>query len=548
MKNLLRNFLIAFVVAVAGATAFAGQANALSADVNFSGIVGTPCSDCNTLPEPINAWGDVHMRTPDGLVYDFQAAGEFLFVKSDDGNVVVQTRQELWERNRRVAVNTAVAMSVARDTVAIYLKPSPSLYINNEKIRLPFGTLILPNGGSIKQVGNASNPYYVVHWPNCFATSVKVYPQSHIDVGIARPDDNTQTIEGLAGNLDGNPDNDIRVRNGKVLNLPSSHSDLNRFGDSWRIGADDSLFHYESGTSTTNFNPATPAPVKPFTVTDLDIQTYKSAKQRCQDKGVADPILLDNCILDIGATDSPAFVKSAESVQTVKASKPDEEITVVAVKGQHTLLGQWVFDGSESSLQDKIGKWGDIELKGAKLNADGLHLTQSGWARARGYKGPEIATKTLIAWVKIDDLTNPSPAGSPLSIDAINEDKFDAIVFGERVPYRWMAGSSFFRRTNTDKQLNNPETRQTGKMVKIAITYEPVDNNQVKISIYKDDQLAVSYNKGKLATWEEGNVEVIFGPRHTLGNQRRGFMNATILKAEIHNVALTADQLRKRGM
>ena len=40
--------------------------------------------------------GDVHVRTPDGLAYDFQGTGEFLCIQSDDGNAVVQTRQESW--------------------------------------------------------------------------------------------------------------------------------------------------------------------------------------------------------------------------------------------------------------------------------------------------------------------------------------------------------------------------------------------------------------------------------------------------------------------
>lgn len=57
----------------------------------------------------------------------------------------------------------------------------------------------------------------------------------------------------------------------------------------------------------------------------------------------------------------------------------------------------------------------------------------------------------------------------------------------------------------------------------------------------------MSYEQGPLARWVAGNVEVLFGPRHTLGSEKRGFLNATILGAEIHNVALTADQLRERG-
>ncbi len=43
MKKLIRNSLIASVVAVAGAAGFAGEANAQSADVNFDGTVGNTC-------------------------------------------------------------------------------------------------------------------------------------------------------------------------------------------------------------------------------------------------------------------------------------------------------------------------------------------------------------------------------------------------------------------------------------------------------------------------------------------------------------------------
>ena len=43
MKKLFRNSLIASVVAVAGATTFAGEANAQSVDVDFSGTIGNTC-------------------------------------------------------------------------------------------------------------------------------------------------------------------------------------------------------------------------------------------------------------------------------------------------------------------------------------------------------------------------------------------------------------------------------------------------------------------------------------------------------------------------
>ena len=52
----------------------------------------------------------------------------------------------------------------------------------------------------------------------------------------------------------------------------------------------------------------------------------------------------------------------------------------------------------------------------------------------------EVTDKTLVSWVSLDNLTQRG--GSVLTIQY--QDKFDAIVFGEKHPVRWMAGSNFF--------------------------------------------------------------------------------------------------------
>ena len=50
--------------------------------------------------------------------------------------------------------------------------------------------------------------------------------------------------------------------------------------------------------------------------------------------------------------------------------------------------------------------------------------------------------KTLVSWVTLDNLTQRG--GSALTIQS--GDRFDAIVLGEKVRGRWMAGSDYFRR------------------------------------------------------------------------------------------------------
>ena len=72
--------------------------------------------------------GDPHMRTIDGVPYDFQAAGEFTLLETPDGAVDVQVRQEPAAGVERGAVsnNTAVAARVGDHRVGIYATPPAS--------------------------------------------------------------------------------------------------------------------------------------------------------------------------------------------------------------------------------------------------------------------------------------------------------------------------------------------------------------------------------------------------------------------------------------
>ena len=70
-----------------------------------------------------------------------------------------------------------------------------------------------------------------------------------------------------------------------------------------------------------------------------------------------------------------------------------------------------------------------------------------------------LLDKTLVAWVYVTD-TNQQ-GGSVLTV--MEGEAFDAVVFGERQPGRWMAGSDFFRRTQTmEEQARYPNETADG--------------------------------------------------------------------------------------
>ena len=300
----------------------ANQNNLRSATVVLNGSVveteptaEAPANACAALPGA-NSWGDVHISTPDGTVYDFQAAGEFLLLASNDGEVVVQSRQQPWESNPRVTVNKAVALNVAGTRVGVYLEPGPVVYVGDSRVEVESGTpTVLPGGGSICEVGGGGTASYRITWASGFTVGVRAFAGSHIDVGVARGGSGSVGFSGLIGDLDGNGANDMRVRGGSVLTSPLAFEALySQFGDSWRITASESLFRYAGGSSTATYN-QNGTPTEPLLLTDLNPTQRDRARAACVAAGVTTPALLGGCTLDVAGTGSAAFTASAVSAE-----------------------------------------------------------------------------------------------------------------------------------------------------------------------------------------------------------------------------------------
>ena len=201
------------------------------------------------------------------------------------------------------------------------------------------------------------------------------------------------------------------------------------------------------------------------------------------------------------------------------------------------LVGWWTFKPGEE-LKDLTGNFDDIEFMGAEVHDGQLDVGTGKWAFASEYGGPEIADKTLVSWAILEDLD--VQAGSILTIDRTSGKYFDAIVFGEREPHRWMAGSSGFRRTQ------NPapgfEEEKTGELIQMAISYEK-DGESPHISIYRNGDLIGDYTQGDFATWPTGDAEVFWGVRHVTAAPN-GNLDALIEDSRIYDVVLTQDEIR----
>lgn len=204
-----------------------------------------------------------------------------------------------------------------------------------------------------------------------------------------------------------------------------------------------------------------------------------------------------------------------------------------------TLLGQWTFEPGKE-LVDLKKNFGDIKLTGATVSKGQLVLGTNKWGITTGYTGPDITEKTLVAWLYIDDLD--IKLGAPLAINRSSSDHFDAIVYAERQPRRFMAGSSNF--TRTQDAIPGFEEKETGKLIYLAISYED-SKGQAHVRIYRNTDLIGDYTQGFIDTWVKGDTEALFGVRALIGGTAYGWVGERVEDARIYGAVLSQDEIKK---
>lgn len=246
-----------------------------------SNIPGTPAS-CAAG----DGTGDTHLRTFSGLLYDFQATGDFLLAQTDD--FTVHTRQisgaPTWPN---AAVNQAVAAKLGTSRVAFCTAPS-RLAIDGKATEVPEGRPYpFGDGGSVTRTGN------VFMVTDKHGNSLRVVDNGGwLDASVGLGSWPVQ-VRGLLANPDGDVTK-LATADGTALKVPLSFDDLyGTFGNSWRVSAADSLLS-DCGSATERANPA-----KPFFADALDPKVRQRAQGLCAQVGIKDPGLLNACELDV---------------------------------------------------------------------------------------------------------------------------------------------------------------------------------------------------------------------------------------------------------
>lgn len=206
------------------------------------------------------------------------------------------------------------------------------------------------------------------------------------------------------------------------------------------------------------------------------------------------------------------------------ASSPPEPPSAVA---------KWEFD---DDLKDGIGLLNATAHGSAKIEDGCLVLDgKAAWVATQPCM-VDLHEKTLEAWVQLDHLDQSG--GGVISVQTLDGATFDAIVFGEREPQKWMAGSNGFVRTMSFNGTDEADAQE--RAVHFAIVYQ----KDGTIIGYRDGvPYGTSYRpEGDLHSFAAGQFQILFGLRHSpVGGNR--MLAGRIQRAQLYDRALTADEV-----
>jgi hypothetical protein len=223
-----------------------------------------------------------------------------------------------------VSIATAVAVKVDTTRALVALGREPMLTVEEEPVALqPGGGLDLPEGGRIER----SEKGYEIYWSDGSSLSIGV-GSGHLNAFLRPSLDRRGTLSGLFGNFNGSTLDDIDpmtvyLGQGSPSGLSPGLTELARTllldeEHGWAVAQETSLFEYGPGQSTRTFRK--PMPKREANVAGLPVTWRQQARATCVDAGVADPDILDACIIDVGYTRDESFAETAVIVQARNAS------------------------------------------------------------------------------------------------------------------------------------------------------------------------------------------------------------------------------------
>jgi hypothetical protein len=267
----------------------------------------------DTPPKPpatARSWGDPHLITFDGRAYDFQATGDYILAQSTVPGDPFKVLVRYLPAGGRYSFNLGVATLAGGARVEIFAAEGRGfrIKVNGQERDVRTDPIVQLGGGALLEVRNNRA---TLSWPDgssLVVTSAGWFmPNLSLTINGAR----RGKVEGLLGDADGNPRNDIRIRNGAILDNPREKDLYFDFRQSWRVPwpSPDNLF--SEGPDL--YDPF--YPVNLISIEDLPPERVEWARQICLEEGVVTEDVLLACIFDVAIT--------GEAIWAARAVKAD---------------------------------------------------------------------------------------------------------------------------------------------------------------------------------------------------------------------------------
>ncbi len=304
-----------------------------------------------------NTEGDPHIRTVDGIHYDFQSAGEFVLLRSE--GLELQARQTpvttagpvgpdgYTGLTSCVSINTAVAIRVGlnRITYQPQVVAAPGvegdkprvqrrlrLRVDGKDVDLGADGFVLSSGGRIMRTSVAEG--IEIHVPGGEGIVITPWFWDYYQVWYMNIEvRHARATEGVMGAINGGSwlpalSNGDRL-GAKPADLGLVYRDLHEtFAKSWRVDATTSLFDYEPGQTPDTFFVekwpgsgaqqcvAPPLPGGPIDRPAPPPVARAEAEQLCA--GLVDAERRENCIADVMAMGEPSVAKAYAATEALE--------------------------------------------------------------------------------------------------------------------------------------------------------------------------------------------------------------------------------------
>jgi hypothetical protein len=210
-----------------------------------------------------------------------------------------------------------------------------------------------------------------------------------------------------------------------------------------------------------------------------------------------------------------------------------ERKSAVKLKNLPKPISRWTF---ENDFRDEVGTLHGTTHGGAKLDDGKLILNGTDAYVSTATLPVSLTAKTLEAWVQLDNLTQRG--GGVISLQDSAGNLFDAIVFGEKTPGHWMAGSNSFARTKTFS--GHPDQEAGKQLVHVAIVYDKEGN----IHGYRNGvPYGKPYKSSGPITFSAGQSQIVFGLRHGTSAGGNRMLAGKIEQAQLYDRALSTEEI-----